>query len=127
LKYVKTVFVNGITSMEKSPTDWHFTFNDFLDNDKPLQKNLPKSADALGTAFTRIKPTLRNFGINLTKKEQHNNNLWVITKDKTYRENSSISSDSIPSDIGSVGTNNIETFQPSLEDDPHDLYEQGKL
>ena len=116
LKYVKTVFINGITSMEKSPTDWHFTFNDFLDNDKPLQKNLPKSADALGTAFTRIKPTLRNFGINLTKKEQHNNNLWVITKDKTYRENSSISSDSIPSDIGSVGTNNIETFQPVLKE-----------
>ena len=114
MKYVKAVFVNGITTMEKSTNDWHYTFNNFLENEKPLQKNLDKSPDALGTSFARIKPTLRHFGIKLEKKKAQQHNLWVLSKLNSYVENSSTSS----TNNGTLGTLNTENFQPSLEDYP---------
>ena len=119
LKYVDTRFVGGIKSMEKSAAEWQHEFNIFLENDKALKNILPKSPEQFGHAFNRIKPTLKEFGIVLTKFEKHSNNVWNISiQDKSYIRNTSYTSDSTPSGIGSVVSNNTENFQPSLEDYP---------
>ena len=118
-KFIDARYVDGITSMEKSATDWQYAFNQFLDNDKALKNILPKSPEAIGHSFNRIKPTLKEFGVRLTKRELHNNNVWNISiQNKNYIKNTSYTYDSIPSDVGSVASNNTESFQPSLEDYP---------